>query len=973
MQVMMDEVGVFDGIDELNFAKTRLSGTEEALAAGVNKIMSAKGFTTYVGTLSSDVFSSLVTDSLSAIDELIELVTSKQEEIDAYNNASDWDKFWGTAGMISAKAVEGIFATGESIIDGGATLLGWGAGLVGANDFQNDVAAFIEKDHVGDFFYEQYETGFLQGINQNSIFKHDSTTASYIKVGGEIVGYIVVGLGATQLPFLSNLSAIASTAAVSGISGLGEGAEIHLQAGETFQSASAHGAGEALYQAGTAYLGGKVIDKVANSKFMNKLSTKVFKNGVSYADDGVKLLTNADDKLNLLTTVDDPVVNNIATSNSIIDKVGSKLTGVKNFAVGNLEKAKEIFKHPIKTIKDHINLKSTSDDFLEEGVKTLKTTQGSTIDKKAMDQLKQFSTVRDEYLVNRSLQSNGIINKVTSKLTSVKNFAVGNFEKVKEIVKHPIKTIKDHINLKNTGDEILDKSDDVLKSTNISNTTTTTTSQPQLKVSQTNQVLDTGTNVFKSGDEVITAIKDGKITATEGKKIITKLYGTQDGGVGHDFLAQISNYEKSLRKKSTQQLVSQLEPERLTPGSNQTLNNLKNVATTGLEKGKEILNNPVVGVTAGLAGGTWQIQQEEASKIYRQNNINNYAYELLGDDITEIRDSNPEVILDPEKTEEMQTAINTLKSNSQTEEHIQPPQQEQSETITSPGNSNNNQTTITPNIQGKVETTVNNIAPEEIPQAPSATQDQPSQPTVDIEGENPSITPPSDTNPTTPQPAPDNPGNIETPQQGESNTGEGNPGNINNDNIINNPGNTNNGNSNGNTNNPPISNTNNSGNTNTGYYVPNNTTNSTISNIKVPQDSPSPSMPENDLEIKDNSGETLDIISIDKPPTNTTTSSNDGGSAIPTILGVGAAGAAIAGGAYYIKKKSDRSKEQEYYEDEEEKQEQDNFAPHIPEEPIYQNEKYQAGTVNKLILDDTVDVKMNEDSDIIGPKNNEQE
>ena len=28
MQVMMDEVGVFDGIDELNFAKTRLSGTD---------------------------------------------------------------------------------------------------------------------------------------------------------------------------------------------------------------------------------------------------------------------------------------------------------------------------------------------------------------------------------------------------------------------------------------------------------------------------------------------------------------------------------------------------------------------------------------------------------------------------------------------------------------------------------------------------------------------------------------------------------------------------------------------------------------------------------------------------------------------------------------------------------------------------------------------------------------------------------
>ena len=121
-----------------------------------------------------------------------------------------------------------------------------------------------------------------------------------------------------------------------------------------------------------------------------------------------------------------------------------------------------------------------------------------------------------------------------------------------------------------------------------------------------------------------------------------------------------------------------------------------------------------------------------------------------------------------------------------------------------------------------------------------------------------------------------------------------------------------------------------------------------------------PSAPDSDAGIKDNSGETLDVISIDKETTNTpSTSSNDGGSVIPAVLGVGVAGAAVAGGAKIIHDK--KNKDEMYSYDDEESEEDNNSFSYLNSYDDNSSEteaqeapatRYRAGSANKLVLED---------------------
>ena len=169
-----------------------------------------------------------------------------------------------------------------------------------------------------------------------------------------------------------------------------------------------------------------------------------------------------------------------------------------------------------------------------------------------------------------------------------------------------------------------------------------------------------------------------------------------------------------------------------------------------------------------------------------------------------------------------------------------------------------------------------------------------------------------------------------------------------NESVNNPPTNTNTSNSTGN------SNSNNYGNSRP-TIIPNpDTGNSNASTT-------TPSAPDSDAGIIDNSGETLDVISIDKGTNKTQPStSNDGGSVIPIVLGVGAAGAAAVAGAKFIHNK--KEKENTYIYDEDSNEESNSSAYEIKDdEPvdndifdngIQQNSKYKAGNLNKLILDE---------------------
>lgn len=204
----------------------------------------------------------------------------------------------------------------------------------------------------------------------------------------------------------------------------------------------------------------------------------------------------------------------------------------------------------------------------------------------------------------------------------------------------------------------------------------------------------------------------------------------------------------------------------------------------------------------------------------------------------------------------------------------------------------------------------------------------------------------------------------ESPTTG-NNTGS-NQGNENNSGVIDN-----------NTSNNPSGN-NSSGNTNasdnTYYGHSNNTSNNAGTNYgnSRPTIIPSPdagnsnaatttpSAPESDAGIIDNSGETLDVISIDKDTNKSqpSTSSNDGGSVIPIVLGVGAAGAAAVAGAKFIHDKKEKENTYIYEEDTNEENNSSSYETENQSDNdsygniIQSDTKYKAGNVNKLILDE---------------------
>lgn len=274
---------------------------------------------------------------------------------------------------------------------------------------------------------------------------------------------------------------------------------------------------------------------------------------------------------------------------------------------------------------------------------------------------------------------------------------------------------------------------------------------------------------------------------------------------------------------------------------------------------------------------------------------------------------------------------------------------------------------------------------------PSSGNDNP----VIIEDEEKVPETPSDEKPST-TPDPDNPpsnNNNNNNNGGNSgnnnNNNQGNTGENNNNNNTNNGGAINNNPSNGGNNGyyPPSNNGNGGGSSNGGGYTGGGSSNTPATGAGTPNDNAStttPSAPDSDAGIIDNSGEGLDVISIDKTPSGKTpsTSSNDGGSVIPTILGVGVAGAAAVAGAKYIKDKKDKSNN---YDDDYSTEEKDNSFSYISNYQEQNSEnngnydaytsndnsysnitetptKYKAGNVNALVLDDTpAEIKIADD------------
>ncbi len=268
-----------------------------------------------------------------------------------------------------------------------------------------------------------------------------------------------------------------------------------------------------------------------------------------------------------------------------------------------------------------------------------------------------------------------------------------------------------------------------------------------------------------------------------------------------------------------------------------------------------------------------------------------------------------------------------------------------------PNNTPQRQDTPTPKPEEKPSTT-----PEETP-----VKEDEKEPTI-IEDEEKVPETPSEEKPST-TPEPETPPSNNNSNNNQTNTGE----NSNNSGAVNNTpstgGNTNNGNNN--------------------YYAPSNngggnyngggSSNAPATGAGTPNENAStttPSAPESDAGINDNSGETLDVISIDKDggKSSASTSSNDGGSVVPTILGVGVAGAAAVAGAKILHDK--KKKENEYIYEEDGSTESDNSFANLEsytgDDTVDTTDtmspgKYRAGSANNLVLEGSPsDIKIDE-------------
>ena len=337
-----DEDKVNESLETLKNATKQVSETAQGFSSALSEIANASKGYLWIDTATLPEMPVQVTKT---IEEIMQLITAKQTAIEEYNASPWYQKIFGSAGMILTKLGEGIGTAGEQLLDGAATIVGFGVGLF-SKDMQSSISQFIEKDHVGDFFYDQYETGALKWINDKSYFSHTSTAANVFKGVGVATGYILtaaatggvagaVGGSGIAAGAASGVSSIGVNTVVAGIGGVGSGTQSGLQNNLSFNEAALQGLKQGAIQAGTVFVTGKAIDKISSSGVVNKATDKIASKALgketveSLAMDGASPTKYAAEVLktkvgNATSKVTSPIK---AAGSKLDDAIGTKILG----------------------------------------------------------------------------------------------------------------------------------------------------------------------------------------------------------------------------------------------------------------------------------------------------------------------------------------------------------------------------------------------------------------------------------------------------------------------------------------------------------------------------------------------------------------------------------------------------------------------------------------------------------------------
>lgn len=253
---------VTQAIDRLNEALKCVADVNTELQVGINEINNATG----AQCIEIDYSKLLQLQQMAeeVIEEDIRTIQSKVTVIEDYENAPWYKKLFSSVGMGLTKFVEGVASGLENICDGAVSIVGFVGGIFNS-DFKNSVAEYVAKDHVGDWFQDQYSDGFLKGVSKYSYFSENSTAANIFKGFGTAAPYIALSMTGVGTTF---------EVAAAALGGIGSGTEAginkalandpNITAGQAFNSAFGQGVMQGAKNAALVYAMNKISQYAAN-------------------------------------------------------------------------------------------------------------------------------------------------------------------------------------------------------------------------------------------------------------------------------------------------------------------------------------------------------------------------------------------------------------------------------------------------------------------------------------------------------------------------------------------------------------------------------------------------------------------------------------------------------------------------------------------------------------------------------------
>lgn len=418
---------VSNAIAELNDAINSLSNVTAEIQSGINTITNANGARAI--DIDCSKLLQLQTMAEDVIEEDINTIKQKVTIIEEYENAPWYKKLFNSIGMGLSKFVEGIASGIENITDGAVSIVGFVGGIFNS-DFKNSVAEYVAKDHVGDWFQDQYDEGFLSGVSKYSYFSENSTAANIFKGFGTAAPYIALsmtGVGTT-------VEMIAA-----GLGGVGSGTEAginkalmndpNLKAGDVFNKAFGQGVWQGTKNAAMVWGMNKITQGIQASAAGKSGSV------AGSADDFAKLAgDNMDDVANtakkLFGTSDDLIAQSVngrvqIYNASTMQVVGDVVTDGSKAVLRSFGNATDdVFTSVIASSGDRIayNVLKNTDDVLASSFDDLASAAGGklTTTEKVFKKTGEFGDTKvgsaintaDDFVVNTGQKAGEAIQKI---------------------------------------------------------------------------------------------------------------------------------------------------------------------------------------------------------------------------------------------------------------------------------------------------------------------------------------------------------------------------------------------------------------------------------------------------------------------------------------------------------------------------------------------------------------------------------